>query len=324
MKQRLLKLLENFKNKKILVVGDIMLDKYIWGEVSRISPEAPVQVVNVLKETYAPGGASNVASNASALNGKTFMVGIAGNDEAKNILLQELKNRDINTDGIFIENDKPTTQKVRIVGRSQQLLRVDYEKKEHVHKNIESAMIAFLEKTIKDIDVVVISDYAKGVITPEISQRLIQISRDNNKIIIVDPKPKHLNLYSNVTLITPNNAEAGEMTNIEDGSDEAVFEMGSKLLKYLNASVLITRGEKGMSLFEKDRSVTHIPAKAKEVYSLIGAGDTVVATIALALASGASLEEAATIANIAAGIKVGKIGTASVSIEEIKNGIENL
>ena len=143
MKQRLLKLLENFKNKKILIVGDIMLDKYIWGEVLRISPEAPVQVVNVLKETYEPGGASNVANNVAALDGNAFMVGIAGNDEAKNILLEELKRKGINTNGIFTDNDKPTTQKVRIVGRSQQLLRVDYEKKEHVHKNIESAMITF-------------------------------------------------------------------------------------------------------------------------------------------------------------------------------------
>ena len=324
MKQRLLKLLENFKNKKILIVGDIMLDKYIWGEVLRISPEAPVQVVNVLKETYEPGGASNVANNVAALDGNAFMVGIAGNDEAKNILLEELKRKGINTNGIFTDNDKPTTQKVRIVGRSQQLLRVDYEKKEHVHKNIESAMITFLEKTIKDIDVVVISDYAKGVITPEISQRLIQISRENNKIVIVDPKPKHRDLYANVTLITPNNAEASEMTNIEDESDDALIEIGNKLLKYLNTNVLITRVEKGMSLFERDGSIKHIPANAKEVYSLIGAGDTVVATIALAMASGANLEEAATLANIAAGIKVGKIGTASVSIDEIKREIENL
>ncbi len=324
MKQRLLKILENFTNKKILVVGDIMLDKYIWGEVSRISPEAPVQVVHVLKETYAPGGASNVASNVVALNGKAFMVGIAGNDEAKNILLQELKNREINSDGIFIENDKPTIQKVRIVGRSQQLLRVDYEKKEHVHKNIEHSIIEFLERIIKDVDVVVISDYAKGVITPEISQKLVQISKEHNKAIIVDPKPKHLNLYSNVTLITPNSSEASEMTNIEDGSDDAVLEMGNKLLRYLNTNILITRGEKGMFLFEKDGNITHIPANAKEVYSLIGAGDTVVATLALALASDANFKEAATLANIAAGIKVGKIGTASVSIEEIKKEIEEL
>ena len=324
MKQRLLKILENFKNKKILVIGDIMLDKYIWGDVSRISPEAPVQVVNVLKETYAPGGASNVASNASALNGKVFIVGITGNDEAKDILLEELKKRGINTEGIFVDNDKPTTQKVRIVGRSQQLLRVDYEKKEHIHKNIEHSIITFLEKVIKDIDVVIISDYAKGVLTQEISNKLVQIAKEHNKAVIVDPKPKHRDLYSNVTLITPNNAEASEMTNIEDGSDDAVLEMGSKLLRYLNTNVLITRGEKGMSLFEKDGNVTHIPTKAKEVYSIIGAGDTVVATIALAVASGANLEEAATLANIAAGIKVGKIGTASVSIEEIKREIEGL
>jgi len=323
MKQRLLNLLGQFKGKKILVVGDIMLDKYIWGEVSRISPEAPVQVVNVMRESYAPGGASNVASNASALNGKVFVAGIAGNDEAKNILIEELKKRGINTDGIFIDNDKPTIQKVRIVGRGQQLLRVDYEKKEHVHQNIERSMIAFLEKIINDVDVVVISDYAKGVITPVICNKLIQAAKDSNKAIIVDPKPKHRDLYADATLVTPNNAEASEMANVEDG-DEAVLEIGARLLKCLNANVLITRGEKGMSLFEKDDSVTHIPAKAKEVYSIIGAGDTVVATIALSIASGASLREAATLANIAAGIKVGKIGTSSVSIEEIKKEIESL
>lgn len=324
MKQRLLKILENFRNKKILVIGDIMLDKYIWGDVSRISPEAPVQVVHVQKETYAPGGASNVASNISALNGKVFMVGIVGNDESKNILLNELKKIGVNTDGILTDNDKPTTQKVRIVGKSQQLLRVDYEKKEHVHKDIEDSLINFLKKTIRDVDVVVVSDYAKGVITPEICDVLIQMSKEHNKAVIVDPKPKHLNLYSNVTLITPNNAEASEMTNIEDGSDESVLEIGSKLLKYLNANVLITRGEKGMSLFEKNSKITHIPAKAREVYSLIGAGDTVVAALALALASDANFEEAAALANIAAGIKVGKIGTASVGIEEMKKGIEEL
>jgi len=323
MKQRLLKILENFNGKKILVVGDIMLDKYIWGDVSRISPEAPVQVVNVLKETYEAGGAANVANNVSALTGKAFMAGIAGNDDAKNILLKELSKKGIYTDGIFFDKDKPTTQKVRVIGKSQQLLRVDYEKKEHVHKDIEDKMVLFLNKVIKIVDVVVVSDYAKGVVTPAICDKLIQMAKDNSKEVIVDPKPKHKDLYANVTLITPNNAEASEMTGIEDG-DESVLEIGNKLLKQLNANILITRGEKGMSLFEKDGSTTHIPAKAKEVYSIIGAGDTVVATIALAIASGADLKEAATLANIAAGIKVGKIGTASVSIEEIKKEIESL
>ena len=323
MKQKLLRILENFKDKKILVIGDIMLDKYIWGDVSRISPEAPVQVVNVMKETYEAGGAANVANNVSALTGKAFMAGIAGNDEAKNILLGELSKKGINTEGIFLDKNKPTTQKVRIIGKSQQLLRVDYEKKEHAHKDIEDKMISFLNKIIRIVDVVVVSDYAKGVITPAICNKLIHMAEEHSKAIIVDPKPKHKDLYANVTLITPNNAEASEMTGIEDG-DEAVLEMGAQLLKYLNANVLVTRGEKGMSLFEKDGNATHIPAKAKEVYSIIGAGDTVVATIALAIASGADLKEAATLANIAAGIKVGKIGTASVSIEEIKGEIENL
>jgi len=324
MKQRLLKILENFKNKKILVIGDIMLDKYVWGDVSRISPEAPVQVVNVLKETYEVGGAANVANNVSALSGKATMVGIVGNDEAKDIFLEELRKKNIEINGIFIDKDRPTIQKIRIIGKSQQLLRVDYENKEHVHKNVENSIIKFLDKAVKEVDVIVISDYAKGVITPYISSKLAQMSRQNNKMLIVDPKPKHRELYSNVTLITPNNAEASEMSGIEDETDEGVLEMGSKLLKCLNTNVLITRGEKGMSLFEKDGSVTHIPAKAKEVYSLIGAGDTVVATIAMALVSGADLKDASVLANIAAGIKVGKIGTASVSIEEIKNGIEGL
>lgn len=323
MKQRLLKILEQFKSKSILVIGDIMLDKYIWGDVSRISPEAPVQVVNVIKETYAPGGASNVASNVAALNSKALMCGIAGNDEAKSILIGELKLRGINTEGIFIDKDKPTIQKIRVMGRSQQLLRVDYEKKEHVHKDIEQKIIKFLEKSIAETDAVVISDYAKGVITPEICSRLIEMAKSIGKPVIVDPKPKHRDLYANCTVITPNNAEASEMANIEDG-DEDVLEIGQKLLKYLNSDVLITRGEQGMSLFEKSGEVTNIPANAREVYSIIGAGDTVAAAIALALPSGATLKEAAVLANIAAGIKVGKIGTASVSIDEIKKGIEEL
>lgn len=324
MKNKLLKILDNFNNKKILVIGDIMLDKYIWGDVSRISPEAPVQVVNVLRETYEAGGAANVANNISALSGKAFMAGIAGNDEAKNILLEELKRKGIDVSGIFIDKDKPTTQKVRIIGKSQQLLRVDYENKEHVHKNIEESIIKFLEKIIKEVDVVVVSDYAKGVITKGLIDQIKNLAKKENKPIIADPKPKHKELYFGVALVTPNNAEASEMTNIDDGSDDAVLEIGSQLLKSLNANILITRGEKGMSLFQKEGGIKNIPAKAKEVYSLIGAGDTVVAAAALALASGADLESAAILANIAAGIKVGKIGTAGVSIEEIKKEIEGM
>ena len=323
MKNKLLKVLESFKGKKILVIGDIMLDKYIWGDVSRISPEAPVQVVNVLRETFEAGGAANVASNIAALNGKAFMVGITGNDESRNILLGDLRKKKIDISGIFLDKDKLTTQKVRIIGKSQQLLRVDYENKEHIHSNIEHSIIDFLEKNVKNVDVVVISDYAKGVITQEIGNKAVESAKKYNKPIIVDPKPKHKDFYLNVTLITPNNAEASEMSEIEDGSDEAAIEVGNRLMKSLSTNVLITRGEKGMSLFERNGNITNIPAKAREVYSLIGAGDTVVATIALALASGADFKESSILSNIAAGIKVGKIGTSSVSVEEIKREIKN-
>src|SRR3989338_3794091 len=324
MKNKLIKVLENFKDKKILVIGDIMLDKYIWGDVSRISPEAPVQVVNVLKETFEAGGAANVANNVAALGGFPYMVGISGNDEAKNILMEEMEKKCINTEGVFQDKDKPTTQKIRIICKGQQLLRVDYEKKEHIHHDIENSMIKFVEDKIKEADVVVISDYEKGVITPEVSKKIISLAKQHKKPVIVDPKPKHRDFYIGVDLITPNNNEASEMSGMEDGSDEKIISMGNGLMKNLDANVMITRGEKGMSLFEKDGSVTHIPAKAKEVYSLIGAGDTVVATIALAMASGADLKEAAFLANIAAGIKVGKIGTASVTTAEIKAELEKI
>ena len=324
MNQKLLRILDNFKGKKILVIGDIMLDKYIWGDVSRISPEAPVQVVNVLKETFEAGGAANVASNVAALGGFPYMVGISGNDEARKILIEEMKKKCINIDGVFQDNDKPTTQKIRIIGKSQQLLRVDYESKEHIHRDIENKVIKFVEKNIKDADVVIMSDYAKGAITKEVSEKLVELAKQNKKPVIVDPKPKHKDFYRGVDLITPNNNEASEMSGIEDGSDESVIEMGKSLLKNFSTNVLLTKGEKGMSLFEKDGSISHIPTKAREVYSLIGAGDTVAATIAMAVASGAELKDAAFLANIAAGIKVGKIGTASVSVEEIKKEIESL
>lgn len=315
MNNELLNILNNFKGKNILVIGDVMLDKYIFGNVERISPEAPVQVVEVEKENYVPGGAANVANNIVALQGNALMVGTIGKDNEANILLNELKKRNINTEGIFIEKNKPTTQKVRILGQKQQLLRIDYEKKEYISKEIETNIINFIKNQINNTNAIIISDYAKGVITENLINQIKDIA--SNKIIIVDPKPKHKNFYKNVSLITPNIKEAKEMTNKEDIND-----MGKELMKELSTSILITRGEKGMSLFEKDE-ITNIPTKAKEVYDVSGAGDTVVATLTLALAAGATLKQAAILANHAAGIKVGKLGTSTVTIEEIKKNLEN-
>jgi len=319
----LIKFIEQFKDKKILVLGDVMLDKYIWGDVSRISPEAPVQVVNVIKESYSPGGAANVANNIAALNANSLMAGIVGRDKTKEQLIQELKKRNIDVSGLIIDENKRTIRKVRVFGRSQQLLRFDYEKRGYVNVETENNILNFISKKIDEIDAIIISDYAKGVITKNLMHRLIGLCRGKNKIIVVDPKPKHKDFYKNVTLVTPNHAEAQQMTGFVEEESEDIERMGKQLLEDMNSNVLITEGEKGMSLFEKGGKINRIPTFAKEVYDIVGAGDTSVATLTLALASGASFEEAAIIANHAAGITVAKIGTSTVNIEELKKSIEN-
>jgi D-glycero-beta-D-manno-heptose-7-phosphate kinase len=322
---KLISFIKQFKNKKILVLGDVMLDKYIWGDVSRISPEAPVQIVNVGKESYSPGGAANVANNIAALNAKSLMVGIVGNDLTRQQLIAELEKRNIDVTGLIEDQNKRTIRKVRVFGKNQQLLRFDYEKKGYVSTETENNILDFISKKIDEIDAIVISDYAKGTITKTLMEKLINICKEKNKIIVVDPKPKHRDFYKNATLITPNHKEAHEMTGFEEEEtvDADIERMGKKLLEDLNSNILVTKGEKGMSLFEKDGKVTNIPTFAKEVYDIVGAGDTSVATLTLALASGASFEEAAIIANHAAGITVGKIGTSTLNLDELKKSIEN-
>lgn len=324
---KLISFVKKFKDKNILVIGDVMLDKYIWGEVSRISPEAPVQVVEVTEESYSPGGAANVANNIVSLGATGIMVGIVGNDTTKDDLINELKKRKIDVEGLIVDESKRTIRKVRVFGKSQQLLRFDYEKRGDVSKQTEEKIIGFVKGKIKKVDAIIVSDYAKGIVTAKLMEALKQLCRENGKIIIVDPKPKHKDFYKDVTLITPNHAEAHHMSNIgkdeEENTKEDIEKLGKTLLDELNSNILITRGEKGMSLFCKDGIIKHIPTFAKEVYDIIGAGDTSVAALTLALASGASYEEAAIIANHAAGITVGKVGTSTVTIDELKKSIEN-
>jgi D-glycero-beta-D-manno-heptose-7-phosphate kinase len=322
---KLINIVEQFKDKKILVLGDVMLDKYIWGDVSRISPEAPVQIVNVARESYAPGGAANVANNIAALSGKSFIVGVVGKDKTKEDLIRELEKRNIDVSGLIEDQNKRTIRKVRVFGRNQQLLRFDYEKKGYVEADTENKIFDFISEKLDELDAIIISDYTKGTITSSLMEKLTALCNEKKKIIVIDPKPKHKDFYKNATLITPNHKEAHEMTGLaeEEPSDADINNMGKKLLQELNSTVLITKGEKGMSLFEKDGKITSIPTFAKEVYDIVGAGDTSVATLALALASGASFEESAIIANHAAGITVGKVGTSTVSIEELRKSIEN-
>lgn len=325
MMNNLIKFVEQFKNKKILVLGDVMLDKYIWGDVNRISPEAPVQIVNVVRESYAPGGAANVATNIAALDAASIMVGVVGNDRTRDILSNELKKKNIDISGLITDENKRTIKKVRVFGRNQQLLRFDYEKKDDVDAKTEGIIFSFILKRLDEIDAIIVSDYAKGTITKNLMERLIDACRKKNKIIVVDPKPMHKGFYKNATLITPNSKEANEMAGFaeENSSDEHIEKIGKQLLKELDSAVLVTRSEKGMALFEKNGDITSIPTFAKEVYDIVGAGDTVVAAVALALASQASFRDAAIIANHAAGITVAKVGTSTVSTEELKEKIEN-
>ena len=323
MKEKLLNALPFFKIKKIAVIGDIMLDNYIWGDVSRISPEAPVQVVNVQRETYAPGGAANVAANIAALSGQAYMIGIVGDDRASEKLIEELETRGINVEGVVSDSGRPTTQKVRIIGKNQQLLRVDYEKRGDTEADVENEMIDFISEVIKDIDVIVVSDYAKGAVTERVMQKLMELSAHPQKKVVIDPKPSHKSLYKNATVISPNHLEAFQMAGIDAEESSRVDEVGLKLLRELDSSILITRGEKGMSLYEKSGKITTVPTYAQEVYDIIGAGDAVVATLALGLATGLSMKEAAILANHAAGIVVRKLGTSTASMEELEQSIQN-
>ena len=316
-KKELIKIIDNFKGKKIGVIGDLMLDQFIWGDVERISPEAPVPVVFVERESFIPGGAGNTANNISALGGKTFIVGLAGEDLAGQKLEKELKKRRINTKGILKSNKKPTTQKIRVIARNQQVVRIDKENCNDIIKKTERKTINFISSQIQNWDGLVISNYAKGFITENLVQEIISLSKKHQKFIIVDTKPKQAFYFKDVFLLTPNLREAKEISG-----KESLEEAGKAIQEKLNCNVLITQAAEGMTLFEKDK-IKHFPAKAKEVFDVSGAGDTVVGILALSLASGANLEEAAIIANHGAGIVVGKIGTAVVSPQELKKDLEN-
>jgi D-glycero-beta-D-manno-heptose-7-phosphate kinase len=317
------KYLNKFKQKNIVVLGDIMLDKYIFGKVERISPEAPVPVVEVERERYVPGGAANAASNVATLTGNAILFGIVGNDAAKDILLDAAKERGISTEGIIIDGKKPTIQKIRIIGQNQQLVRIDYENKEYIDISANNKWLSIL-KSFKHIDAILISDYAKGTITKHIMDEIKKYAKSSNIPMIVDPKPIHKSYYKDISLITPNKKEAEEMSNIQIVTKEDVEKAGKKIMEELNCNVLITLGEKGMSLFEKNKEPFHIPTVAQEVYDVSGAGDTVIATLSLAISSGADFKEAAILANHAAGIKVGKLGTAPVTLAELEKNISNL
>ena len=312
------KIINSFNKAKILVIGDLILDEFVWGSVSRISPEAPVPVVWVNRESYMPGGASNVASNVRALGGSVYIAGVVGNDQRAEKLIELLSKNGVTTEGIVTDPGRPTTLKTRIIAGHQQVVRVDREKTDHLSPSILKDIISYAEKVIPEVDAVIIEDYGKGVITPYLLKPIIKAAKQHKKVITVDPKEEHLSYYEGVTSLTPNNYEASTAAGIKITDEKTLRAAGEKLLERLKSqSVLITLGEKGMCLFEKSGKITHIPTAAQEVYDVSGAGDTVISAFTLALACGASLLDAAKISNIAAGIVVGKIGVAVTNQKEL-------
>ena len=320
----LLRHLTHFSGCRVLILGDVMLDEYMWGAVSRISPEAPVPVVAVRSESVKVGGAGNVATNVAALGGQVSLVGLVGNDAAAERLSHELELAGVKSDGLIEDRARPTTVKSRVVAGSQHVVRFDRENDAPVSRAIRAQLIAAVRERLPEADVLLLSDYAKGVVSPALVREVLALAARFHCMVAVDPKVQHLPLFKRVTVVAPNHHEAAAAARLTVRSEVDLLRVGRLLLRRLNArAVLITRGEQGMSLFEAGRAVTHIPAMAREVYDVTGAGDTVISVLTLALASGASPKEAAMLSNYAAGIVVGEVGTATLKASELEDAVRN-
>jgi D-glycero-beta-D-manno-heptose-7-phosphate kinase len=307
------------RNRRVVVLGDVMLDEFIWGDVTRISPEAPVPVVNIVRESMHLGGAANVLANITAIGAGGNVIGVVGKDSAAEKIRESLR-RDggVQTDDLLIADDKrPTTIKTRIIAHNQMVVRADRENRGAVNGNVESQVVDAAKRAIAEAHALIISDYDKGVITPRILSEILPAAYDKMPVLI-DPKLRNFDSYRPATLLTPNHHEALRVTNLEEDSDETLSSAARSIRQRLGCdAVLITRGERGMMLLEGENVPVFVKTAAREVFDVTGAGDTVIATLAIALAAGASMTEAAVLANHAAGIVVGKLGTATADAKEI-------
>jgi D-beta-D-heptose 7-phosphate kinase/D-beta-D-heptose 1-phosphate adenosyltransferase len=316
-------MISRFEDVTVLVVGDIILDEFIWGKVSRISPEAPVPVVEVQKETVLLGGAANVVNNILSLGGRSLICGVIGDDESGRKLLGILQDKGISSEGIIVRQDRRTTLKTRVVAdRRQQVVRFDRENNEQLDQKLRERLLQFIRPHLGEVDSVILSDYGKGLLSEDLIRGINESAKGEGRMVVVDPKMDNFDYYKDITLITPNKFEAEIASEIKIVDEESLNRAGEKLLdRFRSQAVLITLGEEGMALFERGKQAINIPTSRKEVYDVTGAGDTVVAVITLARAAGASFTEAAKIANYAAGIVVGRRGTATVRPDELKEAI---
>lgn len=317
--KKLSKILSNFKKAKILVVGDLILDEFIWGDVERISPEAPVPVVKVNSQSFMPGGASNVANNINALGAEVYLAGVIGDDLYGTTLKDQLAQKGIHTGGLVVDKARPTTLKTRVIAHNQQVVRIDRENEVHIKGRALKEVLAYARGKIKEVDAVVIEDYGKGIITPQLLKGILRTARTHKKILNIDPKEEHFSYYRGATTITPNRSELEKATLIKIKNEKSLEAAANKLLKKLKLkSLLVTLGEEGMRLFQRNKKSRHIPTMAEEVYDVSGAGDTVISAFTLALASKAGFEQAAYISNCAASVVVSKIGVAVCTVAELK------
>jgi len=314
-------ILQNFKNSKILVVGDLMLDEYLLGDVDRISPEAPIPVLDVKTVDFRLGGGANTAYNIKSLGDKVFLAGVVGADEKGEILKKILAERGINAEGVMVDAQRKTTIKTRVVAKNQQIVRIDIEDRKRISPEIEQKLISFIRERIKDLNAIVISDYAKGVITENLSQQIIALAKENNVFSVVDPKGTDVSKYRGCNIIAPNKKELGIALNIpfEQLAQEGRFFEAAKMLMAhtMSDGVLVKCGAEGMVLFERSGNISRFPALGKEVIDVSGAGDTAVGVFTLAVAGGVNQKEAVILASNACAVKIGKHGTDVVLPEEL-------
>lgn len=316
-KTRASEILKTLEDRYVLVLGDVMLDEFVWGDVTRISPEAPVPVVDVRRESVHLGGAANVLANLVALGSRGSVVGVVGKDGAGERLQTELRGLGSQDGCLIVDDSRRSTTKTRIIAHSQLVVRADRESRVPVTSKIEDQIIACLKEALKQADAFVVSDYDKGVVTPRILREILPLAYEQVPVLI-DPKLRNFNEYRPATLVTPNHLEALRMSDSEDHSDDGSHTAAKIIREQLGCdAVLITRGDRGMMLLEGDGGPVYVETAAREVYDVTGAGDTVIAALACALACGATMVEAASFANRAAGIVVGKVGTATANADEL-------
>ncbi len=320
--RKLKNILRGFSKAKILVLGDLILDQYIWGNVNRVSPEAPVPVVHVNSESYRMGGAANVYQNIVTLGGQVEICGVIGHDVYGKQIEREVHQSSTCTHGIFVDKRRPTIRKTRVIAHNQQIVRFDVEQRDPLSTHMTRKIARHLASRFPDLSCVVISDYAKGLITADLMHQVHQLATHYHVPVLVDPKVEHMPYYRGVAAITPNHLEAKQSAGFLPNQEIPIAQIGTSLQERLQCeAVVVTRGEEGMSIFERDGRSWTIPAVARQVYDVTGAGDTVISTLALAVSAKASIVEAAILANQAAGIVVGKVGTATITRDQLQEAL---